>query len=175
MSIILHLRCIQWFKDTNLKANHNCLGVLPESLFAVFNGSKILIWKQITTDTVPSTVYYRCIQWFKDTNLEANHNSAFPVKFFLSAVFNGSKIPICNIGIYTEQNLIVPYKSHNMLFYSSNYSIHTFLHYLLPIQVHLCHIVSNGPCLCPDSHHLQNWTCKIQRTIPIIKLRVYPQ
>ena len=35
--------CIQWFKDTNLKANHNCLGVLPESLFAVFNGSKILI------------------------------------------------------------------------------------------------------------------------------------
>lgn len=61
------------------------------------------------------------------------------------AVFNGSKIPICNIGIYTEQNLIVPYKSHNMLFYSSNYSIHTFLHYLLPIQVHLCHIVSNGP------------------------------
>ena len=67
-----------------------------------------------------------CIQWFKDTNLEANHNSAFPVKFFLSAVFNGSKIPICNIGIYTEQNLIVPYKYHNMLFYSSNYSIHTF-------------------------------------------------
>lgn len=97
-----------------------------------------------------------CFQWFKDTNLKANHNSAFPVKFFLSAVFNGSKIPICNIGIYTEQNLIVPYKSHNMLFYSSNYSIHTFLHYLLPIQVHLCHIVSNGPCLCPDSHHLQN-------------------
>ena len=43
-----------------------------------------------------------------------------------SAVFNGSKIPICNIGIYTEQNLIVPYKYHNMLFYSSNYSIHTF-------------------------------------------------
>lgn len=101
-------------------------------------------------------LHLRCIQWFKDTNLEANHNSAFPVKFFLSAVFNGSKIPICNIGIYTEQNLIVPYKSHNMLFYSSNYSIHTFLHYLLPIQVHLCHIVSNGPCLCPDSHHLQN-------------------
>ena len=116
-----------------------------------------------------------CIQWFKDTNLKANHNSAFPVKFFLSAVFNGSKIPICNIGIYTEQNLIVPYKSHNMLFYSSNYSIHTFLHYLLPIQVHLCHIVSNGPCLCLDSHHLQNRTCARKRIIPIIRLRVYPQ
>ena len=169
------LGCIQWFKDTNLKANHNNNSLLANLSPAVFNGSKILIWKQITTKGRIYRWSYCCIQWFKDTNLKANHNSAFPVKFFLSAVFNGSKIPICNIGIYTEQNLIVPYKSHNMLFYSSNYSIHTFLHYLLPIQVHLCHIVSNGPCLCPDSHHLQNWTCKIQRTIPIIKLRVYPQ
>ena len=35
--------CIQWFKDTNLKANHNRT-VAPEKLdIAVFNGSKILI------------------------------------------------------------------------------------------------------------------------------------
>ena len=37
------LSCIQWFKDTNLKANHN----KPDSGLtnddAVFNGSKILI------------------------------------------------------------------------------------------------------------------------------------
>ena len=88
------------------------------------------------------------------------------------AVFNGSKIPICNIGIYTEQNLIVPYKSHNMLFYSSNYSIHTFLHYLLPIQVHLCHMLSKGPCLWLASHHLQNETCNRKRANPISKLIV---
>ena len=67
-----------------------------------------------------------CIQWFKDTNLKANHNPRLLLPSLHPAVFNGSKIPICNIGIYTEQNLIVPYKYHNMLFYSSNYSIHTF-------------------------------------------------
>ena len=35
--------CFQWFKDTNLKANHNySLGFFPNE-YAVFNGSKILI------------------------------------------------------------------------------------------------------------------------------------
>ena len=36
-------RCIQWFKDTNLKANHNLRLFLPSLRPAVFNGSKILI------------------------------------------------------------------------------------------------------------------------------------
>ncbi len=35
--------CIQWFKDTNLKANHNADSNLWAVLGAVFNGSKILI------------------------------------------------------------------------------------------------------------------------------------
>ena len=36
-------RCFQWFKDTNLKANHNKkLNVIKKNN-AVFNGSKILI------------------------------------------------------------------------------------------------------------------------------------
>lgn len=35
--------------------------------------------------------------------------------------------------------------------------LHSFIFYfLVPIQVHLCQIVSRGPCLCLDSHHLQN-------------------
>ena len=42
-------RCFQWFKDTNLKANHN-------------------------TMTRNNTSKSRCFQWFKDTNLKANHN-----------------------------------------------------------------------------------------------------
>ena len=37
------LCCIQWFKDTNLKANHNCVLAFNFRLIAVFNGSKILI------------------------------------------------------------------------------------------------------------------------------------
>ena len=35
-----------------------------------------------------------CIQWFKDTNLKANHNISFRVEGTRSAVFNGSKILI---------------------------------------------------------------------------------
>ena len=35
--------CFQWFKDTNLKANHNPLAVSPEVYSIVSNGSKILI------------------------------------------------------------------------------------------------------------------------------------
>ena len=36
-------RCFQWFKDTNLKANHNVVEEAYHTSFAVFNGSKILI------------------------------------------------------------------------------------------------------------------------------------
>ena len=35
--------CFQWFKDTNLKANHNYTGDELWSLYVVSNGSKILI------------------------------------------------------------------------------------------------------------------------------------
>ena len=36
-------RCFQWFKDTNLKANHNKLNNVKMSMQVVSNGSKILI------------------------------------------------------------------------------------------------------------------------------------
>ena len=39
----LELGCFQWFKDTNLKANHNSTSKYIPSLVAVSNGSKILI------------------------------------------------------------------------------------------------------------------------------------
>ena len=38
-----YFSCIQWFKDTNLKANHNIVLYPYHKGFAVFNGSKILI------------------------------------------------------------------------------------------------------------------------------------
>ena len=41
--VIYLVCCIQWFKDTNLKANHNQLRLENYYLYAVFNGSKILI------------------------------------------------------------------------------------------------------------------------------------
>ena len=43
------MSCFQWFKDTNLKANHNAAAIAYVEESVVSNGSKILIWKQITT------------------------------------------------------------------------------------------------------------------------------
>ena len=86
--------CFQWFKDTNSKANHN---VGKNSLPApkvVFNGSKILIRKQITTGCSYTESYYGCFQWFKDTNSKANHNLLVFGAVIVRVVFNGSKILI---------------------------------------------------------------------------------
>jgi len=66
--------CFQWFKDTNLKANHNDFGNWHTACLVVSNGSKILIWKQITTTASVYSSKSGCFQWFKDTNLKANHN-----------------------------------------------------------------------------------------------------
>ena len=61
--------CFQWFKDTNLKANHN-------------------------RDKEQPSVVTGCFQWFKDTNLKANHNDSLDFVHKFNVVFNGSKILI---------------------------------------------------------------------------------
>ena len=86
--------CFQWFKDTNLKANHNCYCVVVLWFAVVSNGSKILIWKQITTYIPLLSLLSSCFQWFKDTNLKANHNSYFIFFVNCIVVSNGSKILI---------------------------------------------------------------------------------
>ena len=86
--------CFQWFKDTNLKANHNYVHFDIRWVMVVSNGSKILIWKQITTTTVLIFSHFGCFQWFKDTNLKANHNKTDLIHTDTSVVSNGSKILI---------------------------------------------------------------------------------
>ena len=86
--------CFQWIKDTNLKANHNNLTSDFRISRAVSNGSKILIWKQITTYTLKLDTYLSCFQWIKDTNLKANHNMLSLKWLNFLAVSNGSKILI---------------------------------------------------------------------------------
>ena len=49
MDEALKSSCFQWFKDTNSKANHNDDYINKAAHCVVFNGSKILIRKQITT------------------------------------------------------------------------------------------------------------------------------
>ena len=86
--------CFQWFKDTNLKANHNTCRIIRLVKFVVSNGSKILIWKQITTSYGLRNAVDCCFQWFKDTNLKANHNYYLTTHYSLWVVSNGSKILI---------------------------------------------------------------------------------
>ena len=86
--------CFQWFKDTNLKANHNSSSPNDFRFLAVSNGSKILIWKQITTRKSIRSTLKSCFQWFKDTNLKANHNTISEARRAAEAVSNGSKILI---------------------------------------------------------------------------------
>ena len=86
--------CFQWFKDTNLKANHNTLWASTDPCIVVSNGSKILIWKQITTKSYNYAEIYCCFQWFKDTNLKANHNKQRRNNYDYNVVSNGSKILI---------------------------------------------------------------------------------
>ena len=88
------LCCFQWFKDTNLKANHNKDLMGTTESIVVSNGSKILIWKQITTGRSSRRCPRRCFQWFKDTNLKANHNEKTQPDLASHVVSNGSKILI---------------------------------------------------------------------------------
>ena len=60
----------------------------------VFNGSKILIRKQITTEIHILPDIRSCFQWFKDTNSKANHNTYEDDEEWWKVVFNGSKILI---------------------------------------------------------------------------------
>ena len=95
--------CFQWFKDTNLKANHNCSPHVQIAGMVVSNGSKILIWKQITTLWLQINFITRCFQWFKDTNLKANHNMKVKILMRKLVVSNGSKILIWK-QITTDQS-----------------------------------------------------------------------
>ena len=84
--------CFQWFKDTKMKANHNHYQLAHIYAHVVSNGSKILKWKQITTDWLTFWFLICCFQWFKDTKMKANHNYCSWRRYRSKVVSNGSKI-----------------------------------------------------------------------------------
>ena len=86
--------CFQSLKDTNLKANHNKEAILNGASNVVSNRSKILIWKQITTESVIPLPVMCCFQSLKDTNLKANHNAVVRHAVPFGVVSNRSKILI---------------------------------------------------------------------------------
>ena len=75
-----------------MKANHNRIAERPKTFWAVSNGSKILKWKQITTQCDMCSLSCGCFQWFKDTKMKANHNTKSTWVCPKGAVSNGSKI-----------------------------------------------------------------------------------
>ena len=84
--------CFQWLKVTKMKANHNehyC--ILPHDL-AVSNGSKLLKWKQITTQPWRYPYQKSCFPWLQGTKMKANHNNRFIFIWETTAVSNGSKL-----------------------------------------------------------------------------------
>lgn len=56
--LLLVISCFQWFKDTKMKANHNCRETVRCGRLAVF-------------------------QWFKDKQMKANHNVCVRVCVYL--------------------------------------------------------------------------------------------
>ena len=86
--------CFQWSKDTNLKANHNQAAEIDGSPIVVFNGPKIQIWKQITTDGLifcHIVVLFSMVQRYK---FESKSQLGNNVALLLFVVFNGPKIQI---------------------------------------------------------------------------------
>ena len=112
--------CFLWLKGTNLKANHNFRSLLFSRPIAVSCGSKVQIWKQITTllprwlkwlklfpvaqrykfesKSQPSGIRLEtnasCFLWLKGTNLKANHNYVCRSGLCDWAVSCGSKVQI---------------------------------------------------------------------------------
>ena len=86
--------CFQWFKGTNLKANHNsAISVRwPCLLFPMVQRYKFESKSQLIG--IISNIPWSCFQWFKGTNLKANHNKHLLIKRIIQVVSNGSKVQI---------------------------------------------------------------------------------
>ena len=93
-SLFAKVCCFQWFKGTNLKANHNESPILRAASFAVSNGSKVQIWKQITTvdyELLWNRALFPMVQRYK---FESKSQLWFRPLRRWRAVSNGSKVQI---------------------------------------------------------------------------------
>ena len=68
------ISCFLYHKVTKLKANHNSLLYLACKAMAVSYITKLLNWKQITTNAQHVCTTHRCFLYHKVTKLKANHN-----------------------------------------------------------------------------------------------------
>ena len=68
-------RCFQWFKDTNLKVNHNARHLQPDLLKLFPMVQRYKFESKSQQRETNETNMRSCFQWFKDTNLKVNHNT----------------------------------------------------------------------------------------------------
>ena len=86
--------CVWRHKDINLKAIHNQVRLNRRYPPVVSDDTKILIWKQFTTNTTKSDDMDGCVWRHKDINLKAIHNRYSTFYRYSSVVSDDTKILI---------------------------------------------------------------------------------
>ena len=81
-------------KGTNLKANHNPRVPYLCKRGPVDDPTKVLIWKQITTNTTWIKIMNSCWWPNKGTNLKANHNNSNEMYIAIIPVDDPTKVLI---------------------------------------------------------------------------------
>ena len=88
------LSCFQWFKGTNLKANHNSRPKISIHYLVVSNGSKVQIWKQITTTNDLISYIHRLFPMVQRYKFESKSQHEKMLQKQMDVVSNGSKVQI---------------------------------------------------------------------------------
>ena len=165
-----------------MKANHNYGGGAIISRDTVSYGSKILKWKQITTQWELSPINKHCFLWFKDTKMKANHNSYVYLQNAFKTVSYGSKIlkwkQITTLLVLSLEVLILFPMVQK---YKNEKQITTEFH-IIPANIWLFSIILeiSMPLPNPKYHHLSlltNWREKphfLFRTSPLFNPLISP-
>ena len=66
--------CFQWFKDTNLKVNHNMSSASRKNVLLFPMVQRYKFESKSQREIIENCKNVSCFQWFKDTNLKVNHN-----------------------------------------------------------------------------------------------------
>ena len=87
-------RCINQYKNTNLKANHNADEQTKKLVKLYQPIQKYKFESKSQLKSAPCRTGSSCINQYKNTNLKANHNSAVPMPVPRQAVSTNTKIQI---------------------------------------------------------------------------------
>ena len=84
--------CFQYDKDSKMKANHNETNEPYPNDWVVSSTTKIVKWKQITTQSAGAYLRICCFQYDKDSKMKANHNVSVGLTHEREVVSSTTKI-----------------------------------------------------------------------------------